>query len=147
MAVIEAGVDYRENVDDVMAGLEKLGAEMREDAEWGPLILEPLEILGVDALADSAVVIKARFKTVAMKQWAIRREFNRRMKNRFDELGIEIPFPHQTIYFGVDKDGSAPPLMVQSEPNPAKPAAGKKKAKTDAQQSPVDLPSEGDGEN
>ncbi|MBL6929690.1 MAG: mechanosensitive ion channel [Rhodospirillales bacterium] len=147
MAVIEAGVAYRENVDDVMAELEKLGAEMREDAEWGPLILEPLEILGVDALADSAVVIKARFKTVAMKQWAIRREFNRRMKNRFDELGIEIPFPHQTIYFGVDKDGSAPPLMVQSEPNPAKPAAGKKKAKTDAQQSPVDLPSEGDGEN
>ncbi|MBT3359984.1 MAG: mechanosensitive ion channel [Rhodospirillales bacterium] len=145
MAVIEAGVAYRENVDDVIAELEKLGAEMCEDAVWGPLILEPLDVLGVDALADSAVVIKARFKTVPMKQWTVRREFNRRMKNRFDELGIEIPFPHQTLYFGVDKDGSAPPVFVQSTPKPTKPATRKKKAKPEPSQ--LDLPTDEDIED
>lgn len=116
MAVIEAGVAYRENVDEVIEVLKQLGEEMRADTEFGPLILEPLDILGVDALGDSAVVIKARFKVRPIKQWAVRREFNRRMKNRFDELGIEIPFPHQTVYFGADKDGSAPPAFVRNLP-------------------------------
>lgn len=151
MAVIEAGVAYRESVDDVMVALEQLGTEIQEDEEFGPLILEPLEMLGVDALADSAVVIKCRFKTVPLKQWAVRREFNRRMKNRFDELGIEIPFPHQTLYFGADKDGTAPPAFVKTERERRK---GGKKAKADKPRepevseqdapTPVDLPSEGD---
>lgn len=128
MAVIEAGVAYRENVDEVMAVLRQLGAEMKEDPEYGPLILEPLEMLGVDALADSAVIIKCRFKTAPLKQWMIRREFQRRMKNRFDELGIEIPFPHQTLYFGVGKDGTAPPAFVQTVKGAAA-AADKDKGK------------------
>lgn len=114
MAVIEAGVAYRENIDDVIAALRQLGTEMKDDPDYAALILEPLEVLGVDALADSAVIIKCRFKTVPLKQWMIRREFNRRMKNRFDELGIEIPYPHQTVYFGVGKDGMAPPAFVQT---------------------------------
>lgn len=142
MAVIEAGVAYRESVDEVMAELKKLGAEFQEDREFGPLILEPLDMLGVDALGDSAVVIKCRFKTVPMKQWAVRREFNRRMKNRFDELGIEIPFPHQTVYFGVDKDGTAPPAFVRTKPARRAKATKTKKADT-AKPSPpsTDLPS------
>ncbi|MDX9862654.1 MAG: mechanosensitive ion channel [Rhodospirillales bacterium] len=114
MAVIDAGVSYRENVDEVMEVLKQLGVEMSEDPDFGPLILEPLEMIGVDALADSAVVIRVRFKTLPLKQWTVRREFNRRMKNRFDELGIEIPFPHQTLYFGVGKDGTAPPAFVRT---------------------------------
>lgn len=119
MAVIEAGVAYRESVDDVMEVLKQLGAELQEDPEFGPLIVEPLDMLGVEELADSAVIIKCRFKVLPMKQWAVRREFTRRMKNRFDELGIEIPFPHQTLYFGVDKDGTAPPAFLRT--NPPKP--------------------------
>jgi small conductance mechanosensitive channel len=70
-------------------------------------------VLGVDAFADSAVVIKARIKTRPVKQWWVGREFNRRMKKKFDELDIEIPFPHQTLYFGVDKDKTAPPANVR----------------------------------
>ncbi|MEJ2201409.1 MAG: mechanosensitive ion channel family protein, partial [Desulfuromonadaceae bacterium] len=70
----------------------------------------------VDAFGDSAVVITARIKTAPIKQWWVGREFNRRMKNRFDQLGIEIPFPHQTLYFGVDKDGQAPPARVWVDP-------------------------------
>lgn len=114
MAVIEAGVAYRESVDDVMEVLKQLGAEMKADPTYGPLIIEPLEMLGVDALGDSAVVIKCRFKTLPLKQWTVTREFRRRMKNRFDELGIEIPFPHQTVYFGVGKDGQAPPAFIRA---------------------------------
>ena len=90
---------------------------MESNTEFGPFIIEPLEVLGVDQFADSAVIIKARFKTLPIKQWAVGREFNRRMKRRFDELGIEIPFPHQTLFFGVDKQGNAPPVHVVSQPN------------------------------
>jgi moderate conductance mechanosensitive channel len=112
-AVFEVGVAYRESVDHVMEVLRELGREMNRDPYFRRLILEPLDVAGVDQFADSAVVIKARIKTRPLKQWEVGREFNRRMKNRFDELGIEIPFPHQTIYFGVDKAGEAPPARVR----------------------------------
>lgn len=113
--VMEVGVAYRENVDEVMQVLKDLGAEMQQDEEYGSKIIEPLEVLGVDAFADSAVVIKARIKTAPIKQWWVGREFNRRMKNRFDELGIEIPFPHTTVYFGENKWGGAPSARVLVE--------------------------------
>ena len=64
------------------------------------IILAPLEVLGVDKFADSAVIIKARFKTAPIQQWTVGREMNRRIKKKFDEVGIEIPFPHTSIYFG-----------------------------------------------
>jgi moderate conductance mechanosensitive channel len=112
-AVFDIGVGYRENVDEVMQVLHDLGAEMRQDPFYRRLILEPLEVAGVDRFADSAVVIKARFKTRPLRQWDVAREFNRRIKNRFDELRIEIPFPHQTLYFGADKQGRAPPAHVE----------------------------------
>ncbi|MBW2645458.1 MAG: mechanosensitive ion channel family protein [Deltaproteobacteria bacterium] len=98
--IFDVGVAYKEDVDRVMGVLKELGEEMMQAEEYGPLILEPLEILGVDQFADSAVVIKARFKTLPIKQWVVGREMNRRIKKRFDELGIEIPFPHRTFYFG-----------------------------------------------
>ncbi len=111
--VFEVGIAYRENVDEVMEVLRQIGADLQQDAEYGPKILEPLEVLGVDAFADSAVVIKARIKTIPIKQWWVGREFNRRMKKKFDELEIEIPFPHQTLYFGVDKNQTAPPANIR----------------------------------
>ena len=111
--LFDIGVAYRENVDEVIQVIRELGAEMQEDQKYRHLILEPIEVLGVDQFADSAVVIKARFKTTPINQWTVGREFNRRMKNRFDELGIEIPFPHMTLYFGQDKQGAAPPARLQ----------------------------------
>ncbi|MHC4524988.1 MAG: hypothetical protein ACYSU8_05570 [Planctomycetota bacterium] len=71
-------------------------------------------ILGLDQFADSAIIIKARTKTKSRRQWAVAREFNRRLKKTFDELDIEIPFPHMTLYAGQNKDGSAPPLNVMT---------------------------------
>jgi small conductance mechanosensitive channel len=111
--LFDIGVAYREDVDQVIQVVTDLGAEMQADPDFGPVILEPIEILGVDAFADSAVIIKARIKTKPIKQWMVGREFNRRMKKRFDELGIEIPFPHMTLYFGQDKQGKAPPGHLQ----------------------------------
>jgi small conductance mechanosensitive channel len=110
--LMNVGVAYRENTDHVTQVLKEVGADMQADPEYGPSILEPLEVLGVDGFADSAVILKARIKTLPIKQWWVGREFNRRMKMRFDELGIEIPFPHMTLYFGVDKEGNAPPAHL-----------------------------------
>ncbi|MCB9959814.1 MAG: mechanosensitive ion channel [Rhodospirillaceae bacterium] len=110
--VFDIGIAYREDVDQVIEVVKQLGEEMEADLDYGREILAPIEILGLDSFGDSAVVIKARFKTKPIKQWYVGREFNRRMKKRFDELGIEIPFPHMTLYFGVDKAGEAPPANV-----------------------------------
>ena len=82
---------------------------------FGPDILEPIEILGLDQFAQSAVIVKARTKTKPIKQWGVAREFNRRLKKKFDEQNIEIPFPHVTVYMGQDKAGQAPPLNVALE--------------------------------
>jgi small conductance mechanosensitive channel len=111
-AVFDIGIGYRENVDEVMQVLRDLGAEMRQDPYFRRLILEPLEVAGLDRFTDSAVVLKARFKTRPLRQWEVTREFNRRIKNRFDQLGIELPFRQQTVYVGVDKQGQAPAAPV-----------------------------------
>lgn len=119
--VMDIGIAYREDVDEVIHLLEELGAELQKDPEYGPNILEPLEIFGLDRFEDSAVIIRARFKTKPLKQWGIKREFYRRMKRAFDEKGIEIPFPHRTVYMGEPKQGSAPPLHVQMDSDAAAP--------------------------
>ncbi len=111
--LFEVGVAYREDVDEVIACLREIDEDMRKDDEYGKHILEPLEILGVDKFADSAVIIKARTKTAPMEKWYVGREFNRRMKIHFDANNIEIPFPHQTLYFGEDKQGKAPSASIK----------------------------------
>jgi small conductance mechanosensitive channel len=110
--VFDVGVAYREDVDEVMELLREIGEEMQNDPNYKEDILEPLEILGVDQFADSAVIIKARITTKPIRQWAVGREFNRRMKKAFDQRGIEIPFPHRTVYMGEPKEGRAPAVHV-----------------------------------
>jgi len=98
--VFDLGVAYKEDTDHVGSVLKEIAAQMMREEQYRPLILEPLEVLGVDKFADSAVIIKTRIKTMPIKQWVVGREMNRRIKKRFDELGIEIPFPHVSLYFG-----------------------------------------------
>ena len=98
--VFDIGVAYKEDVDRVMEILKEIGNEIMQDEYYRSLIIEPLEIWGVDKFADSAVIIKARIKTLPIKQWEVGREINRRIKKRFDEEGIEIPFPHHSLYAG-----------------------------------------------
>jgi moderate conductance mechanosensitive channel len=113
--VFDLGVAYRENVDEVIGVLKDIDADMRQDAAFKNDILAPLEVLGVDSFGDNAVVIKARTKTKPIQQWRVGREFNRRIKMKFDELNIEIPFPHRTIYFGKDKAGKSPALNIERD--------------------------------
>ncbi len=98
--VLDIGVAYKENVDEVMRVLKEIGDELAADAEFASMITAPLEVLGVQDFADSAVIIRVMFTTQPVKQWTVGREFRRRVKNTFDAKGIEIPFPHTTIYLG-----------------------------------------------
>ena len=99
-AVLDVGVAYKEDTDRVVDVLREVADGLKADAEHGAAILEPLEVLGVDAFGDSQVTIKVRLKTVPLRQWAVGREFRRRIKKAFDAQGIEIPFPHLSVYFG-----------------------------------------------
>jgi len=96
--VIDLGVSYKEDPDRVMEVMREVAEDLMADENYRPMILEPLEVAGVDRFADSAVIIKARLKTLPLKQWAVGREYNRRLKKRFDQLGIEIPFPQRTVH-------------------------------------------------
>jgi moderate conductance mechanosensitive channel len=116
--VADIAIAYREDPDQVIEVCRAIVEEMRGEPAFERDILEPLDVLGVDQFADSAVIVKVRIKTKPIRQWAAGREFNKRMKKRFDELGIEIPFPHLTIYFGEDKTGNAPPGRLRVEPSP-----------------------------
>ena len=98
--VVDLGVAYKEDPDRVMAVLRDVGSELAADPRFGASILEPLEILGVDAFEESQVAIKVRFKTRPLKQWEVGRELRRRIKKTFDAQGIEFPFPHRSLYFG-----------------------------------------------
>ena len=126
--VVYIGISYRENVDEVMTVIEALGREMAEDQTLGADIIAPLETQGVQKLDESAVVIRAKMKVRAGTQWGLKREFNRRLKNRFDELGIEIPFSQRTITFGEDKEGNAVAgrIVVADKRATAQPAAAGK---------------------
>ncbi|MBD3290775.1 mechanosensitive ion channel [candidate division KSB1 bacterium] len=110
--VFDIGVAYREDVDEVIEVIKEVDEDLRNDPDFSDDIIEPMEILGLDQFADSAVVVKTRTTTKPIKQWRVAREFNRRLKKRFDELDIEIPFPHVTLYVGQDKQNDSPPLNL-----------------------------------
>jgi small conductance mechanosensitive channel len=105
-AVLDMGVAYKEDVDHVMEVMRAVGRELETDPDFGPLLVDPPEVPGVQAFADSAVVIRMVAKTLPLKQWDVARELRRRLKKRFDAEGIEIPFPHMTFYWG---EGQRPP--------------------------------------
>ena len=111
--LLDVGVGYREDTDEVVSIMKEVDEAMRLDPQYGRDMLEPIEILGVDRFEDSAVIVRGRLKTRPIKQWSIGREFNRRLKKAFDERGIEIPFPHRTIYWGETKQGQSP-LQVET---------------------------------
>ncbi len=96
--VFDISVAYKEDTDHVVAALKKVGEDLKQDKVYGPEMLEPVEVFGVDKFADSAVVIKGRIKTRPMQQWMVGREFNRRVKKKFEEEGIEVPFPQLSLY-------------------------------------------------
>jgi small conductance mechanosensitive channel len=122
-SVVDVGIAYKESVDEAFEAMRSVGRSMREDPAFAPKILDELEIAGVEQWGDSAVQLKCRFRVRPLEQWNVRREFLRRLKAAFDERGIEIPFPHLTLYAGTDKKGVAPPFRlapIHPHPNEAK---------------------------
>lgn len=97
-AVIDIGVGYSADLDRAMQVMREVGAELQADPALGPRILGELEIAGVQDWADSAVMIRARFRVAAMEQWGVRREYLLRLKKAFDRNGIEIPFPQLMLH-------------------------------------------------
>ena len=112
--VAEIGIAYKESIADAKEGMIEAFNRLKE-SELGGAIIADLEMQGVTALGDSAVVVRARIKCRPGKQWGVGRAYNEICKRIFDERDIEIPFPHQTIYFGVDKKGEAPALRLKGD--------------------------------
>lgn len=113
--VFDIGVAYKEDPDRVMAVMSEVGTQLQDDEQFGHSILEPIEIVGVDNFADSAVVIKARIKTKPNDQWRVGREYRRRLKLAFDARNIEIPFPHTTINWGENSETLALKITERKE--------------------------------
>ena len=95
----EIGVSYNEDVDHVIETIEKVGKDLQKDKNFTSKINGEIEVFGLDKFEDSAIIIKGRIPTIHKQQWAVRREFNRRIKIAFDKSGIEIPFPQTTISY------------------------------------------------
>lgn len=111
-AVIDVSIAYRESIEEAFDVMREVGAQMRASEAFTAKILDDIDIAGVDNWADSAVTLRCRFKTAALEQWGVRREFLRRLKDAFDARGIEIPYPHLTLYAGQDKQGNAPAFRL-----------------------------------
>ncbi|MBM3542123.1 MAG: mechanosensitive ion channel, partial [Alphaproteobacteria bacterium] len=97
-AILEVGVSYAADVDRAIDAVREALAEIRADSSFAADVRGDLEMLGVAALADSAVVIRGRARTAPLEQWRVEREFRRRIKLKLDSLGIEIPFPQRTVH-------------------------------------------------
>lgn len=95
--VVNVGVSYDEDVEKIIDILKNLGEGMQKDPAFSKDILEPIEIFGLDKFEESSIVIQARLKTKPIEQWRIGREFNLRMKKKFDELGIQMPYPQSEV--------------------------------------------------
>jgi len=111
-AVIDAGVSYREDIEEVFMVMREVAGAMRAEEALAPLILDDIEIAGVEAWADSAVIIRCRFKVQPLQQWAGKRAFLQRLKKAFDRQGIEIPFPHRKLVIA-----GTPPFSLPDTPH------------------------------
>lgn len=98
--VFDIGVAYKEDINNVIEIMKNVGGEMQADPEFSDKILEPIEVFGLDKFDNSALIVKARIKTLPIQQWTVGREYRKRLKYAFDKANVEIPFPHTTVYWG-----------------------------------------------
>lgn len=105
--VVDLPAPYEADTDEIADLVRKVGADLRADAAFAPFILNDIEVIGVDAFADSSVTIKVRIKTVPLKQWDVGRELRRRLKKAYDAAGIAFPYPTQTHHMIPEKTPNA----------------------------------------
>ncbi len=96
-AVFNVTVAYKEDIKRVMDVLKALGEDFKNDEYYKNHVLDDIEVLGLDDFLDSSILIKCRIKTTPQSQWEVKRRFNLLIKEKFDELGIEIPFPQVVV--------------------------------------------------
>jgi small conductance mechanosensitive channel len=106
--VVDLAVSYYDDPDKVTELVRKVGAELQADQVFGPSILAPIEVLGVDAFGDWSLKLKARIKTVPLKQWEVGRELRRRMIKAFEAQGFAIPFPVPGTAVRPGRDSAGP---------------------------------------
>ncbi|KAA0211028.1 mechanosensitive ion channel family protein, partial [bacterium] len=105
--IVDINVAHEENVEDIMAVLDAVARAMQQDEVWGRKILDSV-VMGVQGLGENAVVIRVLLKTRAGEQWGAAREYHKRVKLKFDELGIEIPRPQRVVsHRATDEKASA----------------------------------------
>ena len=102
--VFNIGVAYKEDITQVMQLMQEVGDDMFADDEYKIKMLDTMEVSGLNDFGDSALVIRGRIRTKPGQQWGIGREYRKRLKETFDLHNIEIPFPHQTLYWGEEMD-------------------------------------------
>jgi small-conductance mechanosensitive channel len=113
--VLDIGVSYREDVDRVVEVLRNEARHFQADPEWGPLLLEDIQVPGVESFSDSAVIIRVAAKTLPLKQWDVARELRRRIKKRFDAEKIEIPYPHVSMVWGEGQKPEQLPVVERTQ--------------------------------
>ncbi|MCQ4873622.1 mechanosensitive ion channel family protein [Butyricimonas paravirosa] len=109
--VLQIGIGYKEDTDNAVMLMQQVGDEMFNDPVYREMMLEPISISGVNDFADSAVVIRLVLKTKPMQQWAVGREYRRRLKKVFDAKNVEFPFPYRTLTWG----DSSNPIKLKIE--------------------------------
>jgi moderate conductance mechanosensitive channel len=90
-AIVDIRVAYSENMDRVTGTMREVGERMQQDAVWGALVLAPLEVVGVESLADGYASVRVKFKTLPLNQGKVANELRRRLMNAFVGRGIK-PF-------------------------------------------------------
>lgn len=96
--VFNLNIALETDIDLAIATIRKIGADLQQDPAFAPNIIEPVEISGVDGFGTTYLTIKARIKTLPIKQWEVGREFNKRLKYEFDRAGIQMAIPDRVIY-------------------------------------------------
>jgi small-conductance mechanosensitive channel len=114
---LNISVAYKEDIDKVIEVINQVGQGLSDDPYFGTLIRDPLKVLRVDAFEESGIAIKVLGETLPIYQWDVAREFRRRIKRAFDEQGIEMPFPHRTVYWGAGVETRVRQLVENANAN------------------------------
>jgi small-conductance mechanosensitive channel len=101
-AVVDVGIGYDEDIDRALGIIRDEAAQLATDRVWSLQLDGAPEVVGVESLGDSSVVIRTLIRTQPGSQWTVAREFRRRIKNRFDRDGVEIPFPQRKVHVRVE---------------------------------------------
>jgi moderate conductance mechanosensitive channel len=96
-AVVDVAIPYTEDVDRVINVVRDEAAQFSTDPVWGLQLDGPVEVLGIEELRDTSVLIRTLLKTQPGSQWNVAREFRRRLKNRFDRETVESPFQQRRV--------------------------------------------------